>query len=65
MIVPLVAVHTQAVNYYPGKKDAQYTSPNGQREAPDPTPILLAGVICPLQFRNRLIENKLRHHLIP
>jgi hypothetical protein len=31
--------------YYPGKKDAQDTSPNGQREAPDPTPILLAGVI--------------------
>src|SRR4051794_26688228 len=31
--------------YYPGKKDAQDTSPNGQREAPVPTPILLAGVI--------------------
>ena len=31
--------------YYLGKKDAQDTSPNGQREAPDPMPILLAGVI--------------------
>jgi len=34
-------------DYYPGKKDAQDISPNGQREAPDPTPILLAGVIIP------------------
>ena len=31
----------------PARKTAQDTSPNGQREAPDPTPILLAGVIRP------------------
>ena len=37
--------HVLNCAYYPGKKDAQDTSPNGQREAPDPTPILLAGVI--------------------
>ena len=32
--------------YYSGRKNAQDTSPNGQREAPDTTPILLAGVIA-------------------
>jgi gas vesicle protein GvpL/GvpF len=45
----LVTAHREEIarflDYYPGKKDAQATSPNGQREAPDPTPILLAGVI--------------------
>jgi len=44
VVSPLLA--NLFMHYYPGKKDAQDTSPNGQREAPDPTPILLAGVIC-------------------
>src|SRR6266545_5272537 len=62
---------TKASLYYPGKKDAQDTSPNGQREAPDPTPILLlqpqefdTPVFVPPRLGVRLLRRLVPPHVV-